>query len=303
MCFTTIAMVTDHDAGVEGGDAVTHEEVLRVFATNVEQPHGRSCATPSARCPPHESDDDGHLPVPAQPRRARAALPAALMAAGVRAVAPRASPAEVGRPGRAARAASGPRPGAAASAGPGARRRARRPADGRSHGGGWPVAGGWRRWAPPCSSRAAVVTLRPCAALGSGAGAPTVVMVRRRRRRRRSSAPTTSRSCGRPAGSGRRPPSSYSRRRRAASPPPSRRARSSPPERLVGGDLLAGQPAGRWPSASPSLDAASVGCAARATASTSTPPAPATQAATDVVVLAVHDAEESPGSAPRRRHA
>lgn len=36
MCFTTIAMVTDHDAGVDGGDAVTHDEVLKVFAGNVE---------------------------------------------------------------------------------------------------------------------------------------------------------------------------------------------------------------------------------------------------------------------------
>ena len=36
MCFTTIALVTDHDAGVHGGEAVTHEEVLRVFAKNVE---------------------------------------------------------------------------------------------------------------------------------------------------------------------------------------------------------------------------------------------------------------------------
>ena len=36
MCFTTIALVTDHDAGVEGGEAVTHEEVLRVFAENVD---------------------------------------------------------------------------------------------------------------------------------------------------------------------------------------------------------------------------------------------------------------------------
>lgn len=35
MCFTTIALVTDHDAGVEGGVAVTHEEVLRVFGHNV----------------------------------------------------------------------------------------------------------------------------------------------------------------------------------------------------------------------------------------------------------------------------
>ena len=36
MCFTTIALVTDHDAGVHGGEAVTHEEVLRVFAKNVD---------------------------------------------------------------------------------------------------------------------------------------------------------------------------------------------------------------------------------------------------------------------------
>jgi 5'-methylthioadenosine phosphorylase len=36
MCFTTVALVTDLDAGVDGGDAVTHEEVLAVFATNVE---------------------------------------------------------------------------------------------------------------------------------------------------------------------------------------------------------------------------------------------------------------------------
>lgn len=32
MCFTTIALVTDHDAGVDGGAVVTHHEVLRVFA-------------------------------------------------------------------------------------------------------------------------------------------------------------------------------------------------------------------------------------------------------------------------------
>ena len=36
MCFTTIALVTDHDAGVHGGEAVTHQEVLAVFARNVE---------------------------------------------------------------------------------------------------------------------------------------------------------------------------------------------------------------------------------------------------------------------------
>ena len=36
MCFTTIALVTDHDAGVDGGAGVTHEEVLAVFAKNID---------------------------------------------------------------------------------------------------------------------------------------------------------------------------------------------------------------------------------------------------------------------------
>jgi 5'-methylthioadenosine phosphorylase len=36
MCFTTIALVTDHDAGVDVGEAVTHEEVLKVFARSID---------------------------------------------------------------------------------------------------------------------------------------------------------------------------------------------------------------------------------------------------------------------------
>jgi 5'-methylthioadenosine phosphorylase len=36
MCFTTVALVTDQDAGVHGGGPVTHEEVLAVFARNVD---------------------------------------------------------------------------------------------------------------------------------------------------------------------------------------------------------------------------------------------------------------------------
>jgi 5'-methylthioadenosine phosphorylase len=36
MCFTTVALVTDHDAGVEGGEAVTHAEVLKVFARSID---------------------------------------------------------------------------------------------------------------------------------------------------------------------------------------------------------------------------------------------------------------------------
>lgn len=37
MCFTTVALVTDHDAGVDGGKAVTHDEVLRVFAESIDE--------------------------------------------------------------------------------------------------------------------------------------------------------------------------------------------------------------------------------------------------------------------------
>jgi 5'-methylthioadenosine phosphorylase len=36
MCFTTVALVTDHDAGVDSENAVTHEEVLKVFASSLE---------------------------------------------------------------------------------------------------------------------------------------------------------------------------------------------------------------------------------------------------------------------------
>ena len=36
MCFTTVCLVTDRDAGVDGVEAVTHEEVLKVFAHSLE---------------------------------------------------------------------------------------------------------------------------------------------------------------------------------------------------------------------------------------------------------------------------
>jgi 5'-methylthioadenosine phosphorylase len=35
LCYTTIALITDTDAGVEEGEGVTHDEVMRVFAENV----------------------------------------------------------------------------------------------------------------------------------------------------------------------------------------------------------------------------------------------------------------------------
>jgi 5'-methylthioadenosine phosphorylase len=37
LCYTSVALVTDLDAGVEHGEGVTHAEVLEVFARNVER--------------------------------------------------------------------------------------------------------------------------------------------------------------------------------------------------------------------------------------------------------------------------
>jgi len=73
MCFTTIALVTDHDAGVGGGEAVTHAEVLRVFARSIDglkavlrsavslMPAAEDDA--SATCPCRRSLDGLRLPI------------------------------------------------------------------------------------------------------------------------------------------------------------------------------------------------------------------------------------------------
>ncbi|MGH8939119.1 MAG: S-methyl-5'-thioadenosine phosphorylase [Actinomycetes bacterium] len=37
LCYTSVALVTDLDAGLEHGEGVTHDEVLRVFAQNIEK--------------------------------------------------------------------------------------------------------------------------------------------------------------------------------------------------------------------------------------------------------------------------
>lgn len=37
LCYTAVALVTDHDAGVEGGPAVSHAEVLEIFAANLDR--------------------------------------------------------------------------------------------------------------------------------------------------------------------------------------------------------------------------------------------------------------------------
>ncbi|HEV2239903.1 MAG TPA: S-methyl-5'-thioadenosine phosphorylase [Streptosporangiaceae bacterium] len=60
LCYTTIALVTDTDAGVEEGEGVTQAEVFRVFAANIERlrevlmkvigslPQERDCPCPHA---------------------------------------------------------------------------------------------------------------------------------------------------------------------------------------------------------------------------------------------------------------
>lgn len=55
MCFTTVCMVTDHDAGVEAGEAVTHAEVLKIFAGNIDRLKALLRRTLEAM-PPDEDD-------------------------------------------------------------------------------------------------------------------------------------------------------------------------------------------------------------------------------------------------------
>lgn len=40
LCYTSLTLVTDLDAGAETGDGVSHEEVMRVFAANVDRLRG-----------------------------------------------------------------------------------------------------------------------------------------------------------------------------------------------------------------------------------------------------------------------
>ena len=60
LCYTTVALVTDTDAGVEEGEGVTQDEVFRVFAENITRlrellmkviadlPEERDCPCPHA---------------------------------------------------------------------------------------------------------------------------------------------------------------------------------------------------------------------------------------------------------------
>ncbi|CCH72152.1 Purine nucleoside phosphorylase [Nostocoides australiense Ben110] len=61
MCFTTVALVTDHDAGIDGVPAVNHADVLTVFAQHMQTLKDvlRSAV---ATLPPHEPDESATCP-------------------------------------------------------------------------------------------------------------------------------------------------------------------------------------------------------------------------------------------------
>ena len=66
LCYTTIALVTDTDAGVEEGEGVTQAEVFRVFGENIGRLQGRAHEG-------HRGPSRGPgLPLPARPRRPQA---------------------------------------------------------------------------------------------------------------------------------------------------------------------------------------------------------------------------------------
>ncbi|MDM4722634.1 S-methyl-5'-thioadenosine phosphorylase [Micromonospora sp. WMMA1363] len=48
LCYSSIALVTDHDAGVAGGGSVTQEEVFRVFGENTDRLRGLLVAAVTA---------------------------------------------------------------------------------------------------------------------------------------------------------------------------------------------------------------------------------------------------------------
>jgi len=55
LCYTTLALVTDLDAGVEAGQGVTHGEVLAAFAANLPRLRELLVATVAA-LPRHQGE-------------------------------------------------------------------------------------------------------------------------------------------------------------------------------------------------------------------------------------------------------
>ncbi len=80
MCFTTVCLVTDHDAGVDGGEAVTHTEVLAQFSANIERMKALLTRTIAAM-PAQRTGLVGNLRVPQGTGRTVPAVRAALTCA------------------------------------------------------------------------------------------------------------------------------------------------------------------------------------------------------------------------------
>jgi 5'-methylthioadenosine phosphorylase len=57
MCYSTVCLVTDHDAGIEGGEPVSHAEVIRQFGANIDRLKGLLVEVIGA-LPEPESDAD-----------------------------------------------------------------------------------------------------------------------------------------------------------------------------------------------------------------------------------------------------
>ncbi len=66
LCYTSIALVTDMDAGADSGDGVTHAEVLEVFAASIERLKALlahvAVGLPSDDCPCQHAVDGLRLP-------------------------------------------------------------------------------------------------------------------------------------------------------------------------------------------------------------------------------------------------
>jgi 5'-methylthioadenosine phosphorylase len=61
MCYSTVCLVTDHDAGVEGGEAVSHIEVVKQFGANIDRLKGL-LRTVIAAMPAAQSDAEATCP-------------------------------------------------------------------------------------------------------------------------------------------------------------------------------------------------------------------------------------------------
>jgi 5'-methylthioadenosine phosphorylase len=68
LCYTSLAVVTDHDAGVDAGEGVTYAEVMRTFAASIDKLKAVVAATVAALpsdddCPCRRSLDGLTLPI------------------------------------------------------------------------------------------------------------------------------------------------------------------------------------------------------------------------------------------------